>query len=181
MLLVLKNDNEWCQSIFLLLFFHSNDSVAQKNDSLNSLKIIAGLGNYEYLYSGINVKTLKVLYTEFAVGIKPWNFSNEFYAMAYLDAGLPLFNYEKHTIIKTYLQPKVLTWYFNNEFNRFVFIGIGGEIRLVYPITDQVQVAGTAGALYNLELYYERKTYEEVGYPKELQPSFSIQVLFSLP
>ena len=164
----------------LLLIGHSDDSVAQKNDSVRQVKMIVGVGNYEYLYSGINMQIFKIAYAEFAIGIKPWNFSSEFYAMTYLDAGLSLFNNAKHPVIRTYLQPKAVTWYFNNDFNRFVFIGLGAELRLVYSITDKIEAAGSAGALYNFELYYERKTYEEVGYPKELQPSFSVQFLFSL-
>jgi len=165
--------------MFLVLLL-TNDSFGQKNDSLNTVKIIAGVGNYEYLYAGLNIPILKTSYTEFAIGIKPWNFSSEFYAMMYFDVGLPLFETGKHHLLRAYLQPKAVTWYFNNEYNRFVFIALGGEIRLTYSLNRKIDLSASAGALYNLELHYERKTYEEVGYPKELQPSFSVQLAFPL-
>lgn len=169
-----------CLAISIIFLALVSPINAQRSDTTRSVEIIVGAGNYEYLYSGINIPLFKTNYTEIAIGIKPWDFQSEFYAMMYVDAGLALFTIKKHPAITTFIQPKIVTWYFNNEYNRFLFIGLGGEIRVAYALSERVELCGSLGALYNLELSYERKTYEEVGYPKELQPSCSIQLAFRL-
>ncbi|HYV90750.1 MAG TPA: hypothetical protein VE978_03170 [Chitinophagales bacterium] len=160
------------------IFYFS--AQAQSSDSINSISIIGGAGNYEYLYSGFNFPFATNFYLETAIGIKPWNLKTEFYAMTYVDIGIPLFDSEHQPLLQLYLQPKFFCWYFNNEWNRFIFLGLAPEARLRYPISGRLGLCGTVGVIYNLQLYYERKTYEEVGYPKELQPSFSLQLSYQL-
>jgi hypothetical protein len=163
-----------------VLFQSCFSAKAQTPDSMNSVSLIGGIGNYEYLYSGFNFPIARNNYFETAIGIKPWSFQSEFYAMMYIDAGIPIFDQDHAPLLKLYLQPKIIIWYFNNEWNRFVFLGVGPEARLIYPINSRLHLGGSLGIIYNMQLYYERKTYEEVGYPKELQPSFSLELFYRL-
>jgi len=72
----------------------------------------------------------------------------------------------------------LVCWVFNNIYNHFKFLGTNPEKRIAYTIKKRMQVCGNIGGLYNTKLYYERKTYKEVGWPKEWQPSFSVQLLY---
>ncbi|MEO6168120.1 MAG: hypothetical protein ABIO46_07480 [Chitinophagales bacterium] len=160
--------------------FCTTATLAQDNTAKHSLSLLAGIGNYESVYSGVNVGFSRNHYFEVAVGIKPWNLENELYVMMYADVGIPLFKKEELSVMKIYFQPKVITWYLNNDYNRFLFIAIGPELRVTYNLAHALQVCGSAGLVYNAKLYYERKTYEEVGWPLEYQPSFSLQIAYRL-
>jgi hypothetical protein len=153
---------------------------AQTTPVKDPVSLIAGIGNYEYLHAGVHIPFSGNHYFETGAGIKPWNFKSEFYASTFLGAGFPLFNSDKSFLFKTIHQAKVFFWYFNNEYNRFVFFGLGPEARIVYSLSRRMNLCGSFGAVYNFQIYYERKTYEEVGFPKELQPSFSFQIQFAL-
>lgn len=155
-------------------------AMAQDTTAEKSWSVIAGIGNYESVYSGVNIGFSGNHYFETAIGIKPWNLENELYAMMYADIGIPLFKKDELSVMKIYFQPKVITWYLNNDYNRFLFIAIGPELRFTYNLSTALQVCASAGLVYNAKLYYERKTYEEVGWPLEYQPSFSLQIAYRL-
>lgn len=143
--------------------------------------ILAGIGNYEYLHAGMNIPVGKRSYLETALGLKPWNISSETYAMIYVQFGVPMLKKSAGArFIEPHLQAKAVTWYFDNEFNTFAMLGIGPEVRLTHYLNSSFQLAANGGIIYNTNLHYERKTNEEVGWPKEWQPSFSIQVCYRI-
>src|SRR5438093_499683 len=74
------------------------------------------------------------------------------------------------------LQLKIFSWYFNNDYNKFLMLGVNPELRLIHKVNSRLQMLVSAGIVYNALLHYERKTNEEVGFPKDWQPSFSLQV-----
>lgn len=155
-------------------------TMAQDTTAEKSWSIIAGIGNYESVYSGVNIGFSGNHYFEAAIGIKPWNLEKEVYAMMYADVGIPLFKKDELSVLKMYFQPKLITWYLNNDYNRFLFIAIGPELRFAYNFSPAIQLCGSAGLVYNAKLYYERKTYQEVGWPLEYQPSFSLQIAYRI-
>lgn len=163
----------------LLINSQSLQLIAQKDTIKQSPFVFLGIGNYEYLHVGINVPIRKKYYFEMAAGIKPWGFENYNYQMAYLGFGRKLLK-EKPRKLNLFLQLKLLTWHFNNKYNEFLVEGINPELRLVYTINKKVSVSMNGGVLYNFPLYYDRKTYLEVGWPHEWQPSFSVQFLVRL-
>lgn len=166
--------------IFIDRSFSQSESSSDKQApvSTDRLAIIAGAGNYEYLHAGVNIPIKHNYYFETAIGIKPWGF-NERYMMGYVCFGGQLLK-EKQKKIKPYLHLKLLCWDLDNAYNHFLFLAINPEIRVCYTVNKRIQLCGNVGGLYNSMLYYKRKTYEEVGWPKEWQPSFSLQLLYRI-
>lgn len=167
-------------TILSLLIFSQSLLLKAQQDTLKQRPFVfAGIGNYEYLHVGINVPIRKKYYFELAAGIKPWGFKNYNYQMAYLDFGRRLLK-EKPGKLNLFIQLKLLTWHFNNKYNEFLVEGINPEFRLAYSITKKAMISLNGGLLYNSPLYYNRKTYLEVGWPHEWQPSFSLQYLIRI-
>lgn len=167
-------------AILCLLFFSQLVILkAQKDTAKQRPFVFAGIGNYEYLHVGINVPIRKKYYFEIAAGIKPWGFENYNYQMAYLGFGRKLLK-EKPRKLNLFIQLKLLTWHFNNKYNEFLVEGINSELRLTYSINKRSMISLNGGVLYNSPLYYDRKTYLEVGWPHEWQPSFSLQYLIRI-
>lgn len=166
--------------IFADQSFSQNEIPSKKQASVSAdrLAIIVGAGNYEYLHAGVNVPIKHRYYFETSIGIKPWGF-NERYMMGYVCFGGQLLK-EKQKKIKPYLHLKLLCWDLDNAYNHFLFLAINPEIRISYAINERIQLCGNIGGLYNSMLYYKRKTYEEVGWPKEWQPSFSLQLFYRI-
>jgi hypothetical protein len=166
--------------ILCLLFFMKLFVIKAQTDSTSQRPLIfAGLGNYEYLHAGINFPIKKKHYFEIAVGIKPWGFNDANYQMLYLCYGRKLFK-EVPRKINLFLHLKVLTWHYNNQYNEFVVLGVNPELRLTYALNKKYLLALNGGILYNSPFYYDRKTYQEIGWPNQWQPSFSLQFLYRL-
>ncbi len=158
--------------------FLSFNALALQTDSLNKkTALFIGFGNYEYLHIGISYSVKQKHYAELAVGIKPWAFNKSNYQMAYFCLGTMLSETKTYKLTPS-IHLKCIIWSFDNEFNKFVVLGINPEFRITKKIKNQYTLSLNAGALYNSPLTYKRKTYEEVGWPKEWQPSFSVQFLY---
>ena len=99
--------------------------------------------------------------------------------MAYLNFGRKLLK-EKPRKLNLFIQLKLLTWHFNNKYNEFLVEGFNPELRLTYTINKRSLISLNGGILYNSPFYYDRKTYQEVGWPHEWQPSFSVQYLIRI-
>ncbi|MCE9539476.1 MAG: hypothetical protein K8R85_09690 [Bacteroidetes bacterium] len=151
---------------------------AQKTDWPNkNNSIFIGVGNYEYLNVGFNTSIKQKHYVEVAVGIKPWGFNSSKYQMAYFCLGTKLFK-ERTFIFTPNIHLKCLLWNFSNDYNRFVVLGINPEFRITKTIKNNLEFSLTSGILYNSPLYYQRKTYLEIGWPKQWQPSFGVQFFY---
>lgn len=155
-------------------------NASANNDSLQGKFVLAGLGNYEYVYGGLNLSFKNKIYLEAASGIKPWNFSNEKYFMGYFTLGKYIVSKKNTSKILPTLHLKLIGWNFENVYNKFVMLGINPEIRLGYKLNSFFNLNLTGGVIYNTLLYYKRKTYLEVGWPVGWAPSFSVQLLYRI-
>lgn len=134
---------------------------------------IVGIGNYESLYIGINKTFKSNVYLETALGFNPFYIKNKNYEVFYLSGGHFLFNNKKRPC-KIGIHVKAMVWHLNNIYNRFVVFSPNPEMRISKKI-KKINFSFTGGYLYNTPFYYKRKTYQEVGWPNEWQPSFSFQ------
>lgn len=168
------------KSTICLLFvcIISLNVFAQKADSLEKkTALFVGAGNYEYLHIGLSYSFKQKHYAELAIGTKPWGFTISNYQMACFSLGTKL-SKMKFLKFTSSLHLKCIIWRFDNDYNKFVVFGINPEFRITKKIKNDFFFCLNAGALYNSPLTYERKTYLEVGWPKEWQPSFSLQILY---
>ena len=166
--------------IFLFLLTIHFRAAAQQDTAAPKLYAIAGIGNYEYLWGGIGLTFEQKICTEAGFGIKPWYFGTT-YTQAHISAGMLLASEMKRIKnIAASVHVKCFAWQLENEFNYFMAIGIGPELRLSYKRIKRLHPALNIGGLYNTVIKYERKTFDEAGWPREFQPSFSVQLNYRL-
>ncbi len=169
------------QRIFLLLLFSSSLIVchAQNDSAKTKLALIAGAGNYEYFHAGTHLLFIDKIYFETSLGIKPWGFRANLYTMLCLNLGTKILKKrEQPRFLEPSFHLKAVAWYFNNTYNRLLVVASGAELRLSFRLSNKFQLFANGGVVYNSVPYYERKTYSEVGWPKEWQPSFSLQCAY---
>ena len=166
-------------SIFLLLTFHCR-AVAQQDTSLQRIYAIAGFGNYEYLWGGMGFTFGNLYYAEAGIGIKPWG-AGTHYSQAHASLGIRIRSKHKQCKhIKISMHAKCFLWQLDNEFNYFAALGAGPELRLAYTRKKRLASSINIGGIYNTVIRYRRKTFTEAGWPREFQPSFSIQLNYRL-
>jgi hypothetical protein len=146
-------------------------------ENKNSLSVIAGGGNYEYIHSGIHI-SFDDFFIEAAVGIKPWNFNKELYVMEYISMG-KIF-YHPSPLLNAGLQMKLVHWNYFDDYTRISVLGAAPEIKISHEINSRLQATLNGGVIFNNALNYELKTYERVGWFNRFDPSFSIQLAYRL-
>ena len=137
-------------SVFLMAINYS--CFSQDEQPFPILSLVSGLGNYEYLHLGINLRIKKKNYFETALGIKPWGFNNNNYQVFYLSFGRQLLK-EKPRKITPFIQIKEMIWHFNNTYNQFVVLGTNAELRLLYSINKRFRLCLNGGVIYNDPIY----------------------------
>jgi len=66
----------------------------------------------------------------------------------------------------------------DDDYYTFNSLAWSATIEKNFQLTQKIQLSLDAGALINLVLTNERKTYEEVGWPYHTRPSFSFSVCY---
>jgi hypothetical protein len=163
----------------LLISLTFKAEAREVSDSIqtNKVHLLIGAGNYEALYAGLQHKINKKEYLQFALGIKPLGLKREKYYSGFLCYGSKWIKKDDQLIIPA-LQIKTVLWVIDNRSYKFSFIGINPELALEVKLNEKLKLAAAAGVIYNTMVKYKRKTYENVGWPREFQPSFSMHLCF---
>lgn len=151
----------------LCLFLTENACFAQA-------KLFAGYGNYENAYLGINCKLKERRSFHAFLGVQPYSSRKSFVS----DIG---FGYRVTFKSKIHLQLKSVLWYYNSM--HFQFINTANGLEIGYAIQQKDGPYGldfNVGGLYNSALSYKRKSWEEVAWPKEWVPSFSMAITYAM-
>jgi hypothetical protein len=167
--------------VFLSMLWFCLPAKANRDSIPSRVLFTAGFGNYEYLHIGIDKNFLKhARYVEIGAGINPFQFSTTKYVMAYLNLGGYLFEKRKKKRTRWGIHVNNVFWHYSNKYNLFNVYGVGIALKCNYALTKKLEIHGQGGILYNSVLSYERKTFEEVGWPNQWQPSFNIQLKYRL-
>ena len=164
---------------FLMLFLLLSSEATADPIPKRRYGLFTGIGNYEYFHAGAQFILKNKNYFEVAGGIKPWNVTDQKYRMGFVSYGFPFLK-KKDTKLKYFLQLKALLWNLDNDSYRFTMLGTAAEIKGEFPLGSTWSLFANAGIMYNNLLKYDRKSFEEVGFPKDFQPSFSLQLCYRL-
>lgn len=156
---------------FLVAFLIEYFSVNAKNKTY----IITGMGNYETLYAGVQKEYRGKHSIEFALGTNPFMLH---YQMGYLSGSATVYHQNKIPF-DIQMQLKALVWNYEDRYVHFIIFTPNPELRIARNF-GKIRLAISGGYVYNTPLLYKRKTYLEVGWPREWQPSFSIQTQFRI-
>jgi len=139
-----------------------------------------GLGYLECLHTGIElpISTRKTL--EFSAGIQPfqWKDQHTFSISAGIFTRNKLKESSKKIIPISYGVRSTL-WNFENKFNHFVNLSIAPLIRYDLYISKNSGIRLSGGYAFNNVIFYKRKTFTEVGWPRNWLPSFALSWTYS--
>lgn len=165
-------------SLFFILFYAG---FAQSDSSSSRALFTIGIGNYEYLHIGLDKNFQRTArYVEVGAGINPIRFSTDHYVMTYLNVGSYIFTKLKNNKLQWGVHINNILWHLSNPYNLFNVYGVGMALKCKWPLASNIELHTQVGWLYNTVVTYQRKTFEEVGWPKQWQPSFSLQCKFRL-
>lgn len=166
--------------VLLAFVLIGNASIAQTDSTkTHALQVISGVGNYEEFYLGLEKNISSKGYLEGAIGLRPYNRAHEKYYMSYICYGERWVAERKRRLVPS-RHLKLLFWHLENDVYAFTFLGINPELRLSFSLNKKFTIYSSGGIVYNTMLAYNRKTYNDVGWPREFQPSFSLHLSYIL-
>lgn len=148
-------------------------------DIARAQHVVIGLGQLECIHTGIT-----------------YPLSSRFWGLTTLGVGLPMRQQQVVALGQKFILTSIpakrasnkltfgagfslTAWYLNNRWNVFQNLSAGPELQLGYRPGRAGMLTAYAGWLWNNVLYYRRKTWEEVGWPRNWQPSFGIRWQFN--
>lgn len=134
-------------------------------------QFFAGIGYYENVFFGCDLMKRKNIVIRNAIGLLP-GFKNQQYTASYF------INLERK--VKTYknnsrlgANGKFTAWWLTNQWNDFLCIIPSFEVSYSHRIKG-IEFNAAAGIGFNFVPFYRRKTYAEVGWPREWSPTISL-------
>jgi hypothetical protein len=138
-----------------------------------------GLGNYEGLNIGLRHSFSKFeieygLGTDFNVFKQGYN--NNVHALI----GKRLFKKSDQPKNYYFVQFKSVFWHLENPSNRFINLSLSPEFLFKRNLNTKIDIGVYGGFVWTTNLKYVRKTYQEIGFPREFQPGFGVQLFYKL-
>ena len=138
-----------------------------------------GLGNYEGLNVGMRHSYSKFDF-EYGLGTDFNVFQQGYNTNVHALLGKKLFKKRAEQPLQYYFQFKTLLWYIENPSNQFLNASFSPELMFKKKLNDDFELAAYIGFVWTTNLKYARKTYQEIGFPKEFQPGFGVQLYYKL-
>ncbi len=161
--------------IFLSIgLFSIGSSIHAQNKQLK-----LGIGNYEGLNIGMR-HTFKKLHFEYGLGTDFNIFQQGYNTNVHVLLGKKLFKKRTEKDLQYFFQFKTLLWYIENPSNQFLNASFSPELMCKKKLNDNFEFAAYLGFVWTTNLKYVRKTYKEIGFPKEFQPGFGVQLFYQL-
>jgi hypothetical protein len=164
---------------FLLCLFELSFIISVHAQS-HKRSFIIGAGAHENLYAGIQFPLGDKFYLETAAGLNPFTIKTRKFAMFYAAPGISLVKYKSTRKVEPFFHIKNMIWYSEDSYNRFFVFGLNPEFRLSWIIKRRLNIAATAGVMYNTVLNFTRKSDAFPVNPRELEPSLSLQFCYQL-
>ncbi|MBL7811479.1 MAG: hypothetical protein JNL57_04575 [Bacteroidetes bacterium] len=138
--------------------------------TLHAQQFTVGVGHIECINSGLQYRITKKIHGLSTAGVNLFNhnttlcitqkFISPLFAQKFADQSGKL-GCSLH----------ISGWYYNNASNRFINLSFGPELQWIQKFSNG-SLALYGGMLWNNVPYYQRKTFENVGWPNNWQPSF---------
>ncbi|MDP2174931.1 MAG: hypothetical protein Q8K70_03370 [Bacteroidota bacterium] len=161
------------KSIYLLLIIFCQSIQAQP------MQLKFGIGNYEGLNIGMR-HTFKKLHFEYGLGADLNVFQQGYNTNVHALLGKKLFKKRAEQPLQYYFQFKTLLWYIENPSNQFLNASFSPELMIKKKLNSDFELAAYLGFVWTTNLKYVRKTYQEIGFPREFQPGFGLQLFYKL-
>ncbi len=138
-----------------------------------------GLGNYEGFNIGLRHNYEK-WHLEYGFGndlnIYKQGYLTSFHALA----GKRLLKNRLSDQQQLFTNFRSLVWNIENKSNIFSAVSLSAELLYKLKLTDKYQLGIYSGVLWSSVFRYERKNFQDIGYPKEWQPNFGFSLYYNL-
>lgn len=159
--------------ICILFIFIQANLIAQ------SKQFKFGYGNYEGFHIGLRHSYDK-LSVEYGFGTDFNMFQQGLYSNIHIALGKRTLKQPINNGIQLFTNLKTVVWHIDNSSNSFSAVALSAESQLKIAITEQFQLGVHGGVIWSSVFRYRRKTYREIGFPKEWQPNFGLCLYYTL-
>lgn len=159
--------------ICILLFSTATSSYAWEK----SLKL--GFGNFQAFNAAMHYRSAK-LSLEYGYGNDLNIYGQGFYNCAFGSIGRPMLQKWVKGPYRLNLHFRVLVWNLENKSNIFSAVAFTPKIELFRKLGTRYAISVYGGYSYSSVFRYKRKSYFEIGWPKEWLPDFGISIQYCL-
>lgn len=157
--------------ISLLFYLIMNPIFCQERE------IMVGVGNYEAFNCGLRHHFKKFNF-EYGLGTDFNIHQQGNYNVILLGLGKKICNKSNFKSHQLLVNCKNFVWRIKNRSNLFTAyapsIGLSDEIKL----KEKLSLSIYAGIIWNTVIKYERRTFQDVGYPKEWNANFGLSLYY---
>jgi hypothetical protein len=141
--------------------------------------ISSGYGNFEGFNIGMRHETKKAIF-RYGIGTDFNVFGQGTYNCVFGSIGRPLLKEQLHTSNILSLHGKILLWNIENPSNIFSAAAFSPQLQFTRKMDKRFYVSVYAGYVYSSVFRYKRKSYDEIGWPREWLPDFGFSVNYCL-
>lgn len=138
-----------------------------------------GFGNFEGFNTGFQKYTEKLNYG-FGLGTDMNIYDQGYMFCAYGSVGKPLLKRWSWTNERLNFRFKTSIWNIENPSNVFSAVSLIPELHYDFLLLDRVQMSIYSGIGWSSVFRYRRKSFFEIGWPKEWLPQFGVQLKYGL-
>ncbi len=140
------------------------------------LSIQAGYSNFEAFNIGVRHQSKKLL-IRYGYGNDFNVFGQGYYNCIFGSLGRHLYKADKNAIS---LHGKVLVWNIENKSNIFSAVALAPQVEFSRKINDHFTASVCAGYVYSSVFRYKRKSFYEIGWPREWLPEFGMALQYCI-
>lgn len=159
--------------VCFLIFILTSNLCAQTK------QLKSGYGNYEGFNIGFR-HSYKKISLEYGIGTDFNMFRQGLYSDIYFSIGKRTLKRTFNNNVQLFTNLKTVVWHLENSSNSFSATAFSAESLLKISLNDQYQLGVHGGIIWSSVFRYRRKTYHEIGFPKEWQPNFGLSIYYTL-
>ncbi len=138
-----------------------------------------GYGNYEGFNIGLR-HSLNKMSLEYGIGSDFNIFNQGTYWGLHIAAGKRTLKNKISKGVQLFTNIKSIVWNIENSSNSFSAVAFSAESLLKINLDEHYQLGVYGGVIWSSVFRYKRKTYQEIGFPKEWQPNFGLSIYYTL-
>ncbi len=143
-----------------------------------SIQLKTGFGNYDAFNIGLKHNYNK-WHMEYGVGSDFNIYDQGYYNAIHLSFGKQIIKSLESKNGKLNLNFKCFVWNLENQQNVFSAVTLGPELLYLFKKIKRCNFGLFGGLVWTSVFRYHRKTYTDVGFPKEFQANLGFQFYFS--
>ena len=160
----------------LFLLVECNQNISSQ-DTIH-WGVSAGIGFYEAFHMGIEHNYRPNLGYEISLGSQFWTVHNhKYYDLTFQHN----WTFRKNKVLTSWsLDNKLVFWYLEDKYYKWFVLSMEPALGKNFKITKKLDIHLDAGPVFMVVLYFKRKTFEEVGWPRYFLGNATLKIVYKL-